>query len=83
MTRSLLGLASLLIVSGLFLFGRLRERVRENVVLIGLTAVVFNLVADKAMGLSWSVLEGGAIFLVTFLLFRLDFFDDDLHLSNQ
>jgi len=82
-TRSTLGLASLLIVVALFLFGRLRERVRENVGLIGLAAVVFNLVADKAMGLSWSVFEGGVVFLLILLLFRLDFFNDDLHLSNR
>lgn len=82
-TRTPLGLASLLIVVDLFLFGRLREQVRENVGLVGLVAVVFSLVADKAMGLSWSVLEGGVVFLVTFLLFRLDFFSDDLHLSNR
>lgn len=63
-TRSPLGLASLLIVLGLFLFGRLRERVRANVWLIGLMAVMFNLVADKLMGLSWSVFEGGAVFLL-------------------
>ncbi len=82
-TRSSLGLASLLIVSSLFLFGRLRERVRENVGLIGLVAVGFNLAADKTMGLSWSVFEGAAVFLTTLLFFRLDFFDDDLHLSNR
>lgn len=63
-TRSPLGLASLLIVMALFIFGRLRERVRANVWLIGLMAVLFNLVADKAMGLSWSLFEGGAVFLL-------------------
>lgn len=63
-THSPLGLASLLIVMALFLFGRLRERVRANVWLIGLMAVLFNLVADKVMGLSWSLLEGGAVFLL-------------------
>lgn len=82
-TRTPLGLASLLIVMGLFLFGRLRERFRDNVGLVGLVVVVFGLVTDKVMGLSWSVLEGGAVFLVTLLLFRLDFFSDDLHLSNR
>ncbi|MBI2325827.1 hypothetical protein HYU91_00350 [Candidatus Collierbacteria bacterium] len=82
-TRSILGLASLLIVSSLFLFGRLRERVRENVGLIGLVAVGFNLIADKVMGLSWSVFEGVAVFLLALIFFRLDFFNDDLHLSNR
>lgn len=82
-TRTPLGLASLLIVTSLFLFGRLRERVRSNVWLISLAAVLFNLVSDKLMGLSWSVFEGVVIFLTTLLFFRLDFFNDDLHLSNR
>lgn len=82
-TRTSLGLASLLIVIALFLFGRLREKVRANVWLIGLVAILFNLVADKLLGLSWTVFEGATGFLLTLLLFRLDFFNDDLRLSNR
>lgn len=63
-TRSTLGFASLLLVMGMFLFGRLRERIRANVWLTSLVAVLFNLVADKLMGLSWTVFEGGAVFLL-------------------
>ncbi len=78
-----LGLMSLLIVAGLFIFGRIREQVRSNFLLIALAAVIFNLVSDKLSGLSWSVSEGLANFVLTWLLFKLDFFNDDLHLANR
>jgi len=82
-TKTTLGLASLLIVVALFLFGRFREQVRSNIWLVGLMGVGLNFVSDKILGLSWTVFEGVAVFLLTVFLSRLDFFNDDLHLSNR
>lgn len=82
-TKTNLGLASLLIVAALFIFDRLREQMRSNTWLVGLAAVIFGLVADKLMGTNWSFFEGVTVFLLSRLLYRLDFFNDDLHLSSR
>ena len=82
-TRTDLGLASALIVVALFLFSRLREQVGSNRWLVGFVAIGANLAADKIMGLSWGIVEGVSVLLLALLLFKLDFFNDDLHLSNR
>lgn len=82
-TSTSLGLMSLLIVIGLFVFGRIRERVRSNFLLIALVVVLFNFAGDKLAGLNWSFSEGLANFGLTYLLFKLDFFNDDLRLATN
>lgn len=82
-TGTELGLMSLLIVAGLFIFGRVREKVRSNFLLIALAAVLFSFAGDALPELNWSLSEGLANFVLTWFLFRLDFFNDDLHLATN
>ena len=51
--------------------------------MICLVMMVFNFGADKLMGLSWSWIEAVMVFATTILLSKLDFFNDDLHLSSR
>ena len=83
MTGTALGLASLVIVSGLFIFERWRWGVlRDNVWLSGLAAVVFGFIVDRILGLSWGVAEGLINFGLTWLLWKLDYFADGVHLTR-
>jgi len=81
-TKTSLGWASLIIVLALFIFDRVREKIRANIILVFIIVCVLNLVTDKILGQSWGIFELLANGLVTMILFRLEFFNDDLHLSN-
>ncbi len=83
MTGTALGLASLVIVAGLFIFERWRGRLRDNVWLTGLAAVAFGFIGDKILGLSWGPVEGLTNFGLTWLLVRLDYFADEVHLTSR
>ena len=83
MTGTYLGLASLLIVGGLFIFERWRGVLGDNVWLTGLVAVLFGLVVDFALGLSWSLIEGIFNFGLTFLIWKLGYFADEVHLTGR
>lgn len=83
MTGTALGLASLIIVGGLFIFQRWRGVLRDNVWLSGLAAAALGLIADRILGLSWSVLEGLVNFGLTWLLWKLDYFADEVHLTSR
>lgn len=83
MTGTALGLASLIIVCGLFIFQRWRGVLRDNVWLSGLAAVALGLIADRILGLSWSVAEGLTNFGLTWLLWKLDYFADEVHLTSR
>lgn len=82
-TATSLGLASLILVVGLFVFSRLRVVTPNNFWLAAGGAVVLGLVTDKVLSLSWSVYEAFANLALVFLLSRLGYFDDDLRLSAK
>ena len=83
MTGTALGLASLVIVGSLFIFQRWRGWLRYNVWLTGLAVVVAGLVSDRILGLAWGGVEGLANFGLTWLLWKLDYFADEVHLTNR
>lgn len=83
MTGTTLGLASLLIVGGLFVFERWRGALRDNVWLTGLVAVLFAGSVDLILGLSWSLLDGLLNFGLTYLIWKLGYFADEVHLTGR
>ena len=83
MTGTALGLASLVIVGGLFIFERWRGVLGDNVWLTGLAAVAFGFTADRILGLSWGPVEGLTNFVLTWFLMRLGYFADEIHLTSR
>ncbi|MFZ2201779.1 MAG: hypothetical protein WAV56_00085 [Microgenomates group bacterium] len=83
MTGTALGLASLVIICGLFVFERWRGVLRDNIWLTGLAAVLLGLVSDRILGLSWGWVEGLANFGLTWFLWRLDYFAEEVHLTSR
>jgi len=83
MTGTALGLASLVIVAGLFIFERWRGWLGDNVWLTGLAAVAFGFIGDRILGLSWSAAEGLINFGLTWLLMRLGYFADEIQLTSR
>ena len=83
MTGTALGLASLVIVGGLFIFERWRGVLGDNVWLTGLAAVAFGFTADRILGLSWGSVEGLTNFGLTWFLMRLGYFADEIHLTSR
>lgn len=82
MSATPLGLASLIITGGLFIFERCRYFWRDNVWLTGLAAVMFGLAGDKILGLSWSLFEGFLVLGLTYVIWRFDYFSDEVALSR-
>ncbi|OGD72447.1 hypothetical protein A3A84_02600 [Candidatus Collierbacteria bacterium RIFCSPLOWO2_01_FULL_50_23] len=82
-TATPLGVMSLTIVAGLFIFERVVERVGGSFLLVTVSAIVFNLISDKLAGANWSIGEGLTNLVLTWLLFKMDFFNDDLHLASR
>ena len=83
MTGTALGLASLVIVVGLFIFERWRGVLGNNVWLTGLAAVAFGFIGDRILGLSWGLVEGLTNFGLTWLLARLGYFADEVQLTSR
>ena len=83
MTGTALGLASLAIVAGLFIFERWRGWLGDNVWLTGLAVVAFGFIGDRILGLSWSAAEGLINFGLTWLLVRLGYFADEVQLTSR
>ena len=83
MTGTALGLASLAIVAGLFIFERWRGWLGDNVWLTGLAVVAFGFIGDRILGLSWSAAEGLINFGLTWLLVRLGYFADEIQLTSR
>lgn len=77
-TGSELGKASLLIVIGLFIYDRLRNKLSSSLWLIGLLAMFLSLVTDSVLGLSWSFWEGLFNFGLVWFLGAWGYFDETL-----
>ncbi len=82
-TATSLGLASLFLVVGLFIFERLGIWLGNNMWLTGLLVVGFSFLTDLVLGLSWGVTEGAANLILLLLLWKLDFFGDEIHLNGR
>lgn len=82
MTATSLGLASLVISGGLFIFERWRGVLRDNIWLMGLVAATFGFAGDKILGLPWSLFEGVTVLGLTYLIWRFDYFADEVALSR-
>ena len=82
-TSTDLGLASLLLVVGLFIFERLRVGLGNNMWLTGLLVFGYSFLTDLILGLSWGVVEGVVNLSLFLLLWRLDFFGDEIHLQGR
>ena len=76
------GLASLVLIGGLFLFGRIQLAVGNNFLFLVLIGSIFGFVTDIVLSLSWSFFEAVGSALVIFTLWRLNFFDNDLALRG-
>lgn len=83
LTSSSLGLASLILVSGLFIFERLRVSLGNRLWLTGLVAFGFSFLTDRILGLSWGWFEGALNVALVVLLWKLEFFGDEIHLSHR
>lgn len=82
-TKTGLGIASLMIVLTVFIFDRIRNQIGVSPLMVIVFVGGVNLLADWVMGLRFGWLELTAGGLVTALVYKLDFFNDDLHLSNR
>lgn len=83
LTSSSLGLASLTLVAGLFIFERLWRGLGGRMWLTGLVVFGFSFLTDRILGLSWSVFEGVVNVALVVLLWKLEFFSDEIHLSHR
>lgn len=82
-TKTELGVASLAIVLAVFVFDRIRNQVGANLMMVLIFVGLVSFLTDWAMGLRFGWMELIAGGVLTFLFYKLDFFNDDLHLSNR
>jgi|CXWL01.1.fsa_nt_gi hypothetical protein len=83
LTSSSLGLASLTLVAGLFVFERLWSSLGGRLWLVVLVAFGLSFLTDRILGLSWIVFEGMVNIALVVLLWKLEFFSDEIHLSHR
>ena len=82
-TKTELGVASLAVVLVIFIFDRIRNQIGANLFMVIAFVSLINFLTDLAMGLRFGWVELVASGLTTSLFYKLDFFNDDLHLSNR
>lgn len=82
LTSTPLGLASVIIVVGMFVFSLIKTVAASNVLMLSLSAVVFGLLTDLFLSLSWGWLELTGSVILVWILWRLNYFDDDLALRG-
>lgn len=77
-----LGLASLILLVSVFIFSKAYFMAGENLWLMLLLVGVISVVADLLLFRSLSLVEVAANVILVFLLWRLNFFDNDLALRR-
>jgi len=82
MTGSSLGLISIFLIIYILLIRALSGVFRDNLLILGLLAVVFNFVIDKVSGSGWSIFESGLIFGLVLVMGMVVGSDHDLKLRG-
>jgi len=82
MTGSSIGLISILLIVYLLLIRILSGVFRDNLLILGFLAVVFNFVIDKVTGSWWNILESVLVFVLVLTMGMAAGFDHDLRLRG-
>ena len=77
------GLPSLFIVTVVGVMSVFFDGRKDLAVVMAILSVVANLIFDKLFGLSWTVWEGLAVFLVSIFVFNLDEKAESIHIKYR